>query len=376
MAMVKPEPIRSLQKLDWELPDADTRYGTHKFHPYSAKYIPQIPRYLISSLSKNRDTVLDPFLGSGTTLIEANALGRNSVGVDINPLACMISKAKTTPLTKSEVSLVECTLIGITKKARHLDGRKWREYIESNVDCRVFSWFQDNILEELVLVKSEVDRIRNPAAKNFMLVAMSSILRRVSKAESGFGNLMISKNPPYKKDAARLFTNSVRSMIRGIEEYRSMHTKSRIDVINEDSRNLGFIPESSMDLICTHPPYMAAVPYAEYQKLSLWWLGMSNGDLDRVLIGGRRRRPDIGEVFEKDMDAVIGHMYRVLKPRHYCVIVIGNPMQHKKLWRLDTMLANLGKSHGLDLVAHIERGKYKETVGKMKKEYVMIFKKA
>ena len=59
-------------------------------------------------------------------------------------------------------------------------------------------------------------------------------------------------------------------------------------VVNHDSRNPGFIDNETIDLVCTHPPYMAAVPYAEYQKLSLWWLGYDQNDLDKSLIGGRR----------------------------------------------------------------------------------------
>ena len=63
----------------------DTTYLTHNFHPYAAKFIPQLPAYLIRTLSSENDTVLDPFAGSGTTLKVARELGRNSIGYEINP---------------------------------------------------------------------------------------------------------------------------------------------------------------------------------------------------------------------------------------------------------------------------------------------------
>src|SRR6476646_6407224 len=93
--------ITNLCCLDWEFKTTHTGYYTHRCHPYSAKYIPQIPNLLISNFTKKNDLVLDNFVGSGTTLVESKLLGRNAIGVDINPLACLISKVKTTPIEKS-----------------------------------------------------------------------------------------------------------------------------------------------------------------------------------------------------------------------------------------------------------------------------------
>jgi DNA modification methylase len=95
--------IRHLDTLDWELQDADTRYATHRYHQYSAKYIPQIPSYLIKNFSEKNDLILDNFAGSGTTLVESKILGRNALGVDVSPLACLIAKVKTTNLQNSEL---------------------------------------------------------------------------------------------------------------------------------------------------------------------------------------------------------------------------------------------------------------------------------
>ncbi|HKG41162.1 MAG TPA: DNA methyltransferase, partial [Nitrososphaeraceae archaeon] len=93
--------IKNLYALDWELEDADTKYYTHGYHRYSSKYIPQIPSRLVSKFSKKNDLILDNFMGSGTTLVESKVLGRNAIGIDVNPLACLISKVKTTTIQKS-----------------------------------------------------------------------------------------------------------------------------------------------------------------------------------------------------------------------------------------------------------------------------------
>src|SRR5919206_4901190 len=112
--------VSNLDSLDWESKDASTRYLTHSYHPYSAKYIPQIPRYLISNLTKKNDLVLDNFVGSGTTLVESKLLGRKAIGVDINPLACLISKVKTTIIEKSSRDQISEFLVSLRDDILHL----------------------------------------------------------------------------------------------------------------------------------------------------------------------------------------------------------------------------------------------------------------
>ena len=83
-----------IQFIDWEFSDADTQYLTHNIHRYSGKFIPQIAQQVIQLLTVPGDTVLDSYMGSGTTLLEAQLSGRNAIGVDLNPLAVLISQVK------------------------------------------------------------------------------------------------------------------------------------------------------------------------------------------------------------------------------------------------------------------------------------------
>ncbi|HYA85090.1 MAG TPA: DNA methyltransferase [Candidatus Bathyarchaeia archaeon] len=104
--------IRKLCALDWELENANTKYYTHGYHPYSSEYIPQIPNPLISTFIERNDLILDPFVGSGNPgLVESKVLGRNAIGIDINPLACFISRVKTTVLSRSMVREIENFLV-------------------------------------------------------------------------------------------------------------------------------------------------------------------------------------------------------------------------------------------------------------------------
>jgi hypothetical protein len=169
-------------------------------------------------------------------------------------------------------------------------------------------------------------------------VAFSSLLRSVSNTTSGFGNLMINKNAPPKNRIFEKFSLAVARMLQSLTDFTRVATNSEVTIFNHDTRKLEFIKDETIDFICTHPPYMAAVPYAEYQKLSLWWLGYSQYDLEKSLIGGGRSRPDMPQRFFRDMEMSLLEMKRVLRKKKYCCITIGNPIYGGKTWKLNEFI--------------------------------------
>src|SRR5437588_4847196 len=201
--------ISNLCCLDWEFKTTHTGYYTHRCHPYSAKYIPQIPNLLISNFTKRNDLVLDNFVGSGTTLVESKILGRNAIGVDINPLACLISKVKTTVIKKTALEEIShflvslrdhifclrrnITLSSFDKKTPIID-----RFVIEKLHPNIPKWYHQNVIYELVAIRTKINAARNIEVKDFLIVAFSSLLRNVSNTTSGFGNLMINKNAPPK----------------------------------------------------------------------------------------------------------------------------------------------------------------------------------
>jgi len=91
---------------DWDFAKADTSYLTHGLHDYPARMIPQIAHRLISRYSPEKGKILDPFCGSGTILVEARLANRSAIGIDVNPLAVLLSKVKSTPLDFEELALI------------------------------------------------------------------------------------------------------------------------------------------------------------------------------------------------------------------------------------------------------------------------------
>src|ERR687888_1474075 len=191
--------VSNLDSLDWEAKDASTRYLTHSYHPYSAKYIPQIPHYLISNLTNRNDLILDNFVGSGTTLVESKILGRHAIGVDINPLACLVAKVKTTNIHRlnlEKISAISRSIKEDILKLRASGGYNNNtlafnlqnpesinnnDYLLINIPHpNILKWFDKNVIYELLPIKSKIDSLEDNHIKDFLLVAFSSILRSIS----------------------------------------------------------------------------------------------------------------------------------------------------------------------------------------------------
>ncbi|MDD4178552.1 MAG: DNA methyltransferase [Candidatus Margulisbacteria bacterium] len=395
--------IMQLNDTDWEFKDADTNYSTHNIHRYSSKYIPQIPEQLILKLTKENDTVLEPFVGSGTTLLEANKLKRNAIGVDINPVAYLITSVKTT-LVKVEVidEHINKFKDNVFPKINVLrrsgedqaglfppnDGRaKYRMPNIRNID----KWYQNSVIRELVIIRDYINaEIKDVNMRKYFVCAFSAIVRPVSNAHTGYGNLMIDKNKRSINNTYEIYYNQLRKMRDGmlalVGQYSHNHS---VKIYQEDCRKMDSIKAESVDLIMTHPPYISAVPYAEYLKLSLLWLKDSFGYLfhkrclscldyrvlDSSIVGGQRNKKDVIERFEESMTEIFSEMYRVLRPSKYCAVVIGNPVVLGETVKCDEMFVGIAKTIGFKLETRIRRGKYKTTMGKMKEEFILIFRK-
>jgi hypothetical protein len=369
--------IQYLTGLDWALKSASTKYATHGYHPYASRYIPQIPHYLISVFTKKNDLVLDNFLGSGTTLVESKILGRDAIGLDVNPLACLIARVKTTNIQKCDLEEICQFCLSLDKEIQSLkynDKHNTSILVGNIPHPNILKWFNQSSISELLLLKNRIDSIKKKKTREFLLVAFSSILRTVSDATSGFGNLMLNLQPPPRIGAYQKFCRVVTSMVEGMKQYNQTSTHSNVKILNSDSRNLNFLKDQTIDFICTHPPYMASVPYAEYQRLSLWWLGFDQSALEKKLIGGRRSRKDTPCRFLSDMHLVLVEMKRVLAKRKYCCIVIGNPIYKGKTWHLNEILKKDSLKVGFALIKEIRRRKYRLTMGNIKEEYVLILK--
>lgn len=336
--MTTVEILTQLESVDWEFSEADTQYLTHNIHRYSGKFIPQIASTAIHLLTNEDDTILDPYMGSGTTLLESQLKKRHSIGIDLNPLAVLIAQGKNCLIDESDFiylsedfienlnSILEKNQLTLfttnidEKINKMIENESWRLN-----DPWHLKWFQPQVLHDLIDIYSCIECIPFAKAQLIAKVTFSDILRKFSNANSRYPNVMFDKNAPQKSSPYRFFKDLLLKNLNSSKELSLKITSQYTPAIYCCSNLNMPIDNSSIDAIITHPPYIAAIPYAEYGALSLHWLGFDERKLDNELTGGKRQSKNVISRFSTDYSQFFMECYRVLKNSKYLFIMVGNP---------------------------------------------------
>jgi site-specific DNA-methyltransferase (cytosine-N4-specific) len=303
----------------WDFHNEKTQPHLHSIHPYPARFIPQIPRKAILEYSKPGDCVLDPFCGSGTTLLESILLARTAVGVDNNAVACLVSQAKTACYTHEDVKSLNRFLNQLAFGQLTNSVNKWvPEYKNRNY------WFSNEALSDLGQLKGAIARLPNPS-RGLALATLSAIVVRVSYQDSDTRYTRVQKE--YKQGSA--FDWYQRKLSAAIKKLKQIleQPKAKASIHLADGRDLSFIDDSSIDLIVTSPPYLNAYDYHKYHRHRLHWI---DGDVkfarDKEI--GKHdtfTRPKANpERYFNNMEACFREWSRVLKPKAKVFIVIGD----------------------------------------------------
>ncbi len=374
-------------KADWEFSTEDTGRLTHEIHRYSGKYIPQIARQAIELTTMPGDLVLDPYVGSGTTLLEANLSGRHSLGIDLNPLAVLISKVKITPVEEQSLFKLsryfEEAIEEISNRSsgqKTLIGKKGILVKRANDDPRLsdewfVKWFNEKVLRELICLDLLIKSYANKDAALIAQVAFSNILRRSSNAHSGYPNVMFDKQKRVSSSPLTFFKKSLNESIKSIKDLGlCFNSNLRTEVVTGDATNLD-LEDESVDAVITHPPYIGSIPYAEYGSLSLKWLGYEPKEIDRKLTGGKRQSKDVVEKFIKGYQEMLSESYRVLRPKKYMFILIGDPTVKGQFIDLAQKTRELAGLIGFNKVAEKKRYGVNRRANKMGAETLFFFQK-
>lgn len=359
----------------WEFESADTQYLTHGIHRYSGKFIPQIPARVIADFTKPNDLVLDFFCGSGTTLLESAILGRKSVGIDLNPLAVLIARVKTTPISEDEIGKLVDRIEG------EIDCAKQNNYKSFKSDPRLndpwfCKWFNKEILLNLAGIHHIIFDLKKSIHRDLALVAFSDILRRVSNAHSGYPNVMFDKSKVVKADPANLFSKRLREVCEKVATLKDVPTLDvfKPTIVHGSSESIS-LKSNSVDAIISHPPYVASIPYAEYGALNLKWLGFEPFELEKGLTGGGRQKSDVLDRFKISYKKILSEGYRVLKPKGTMFLMVGNPTIRGELFLLDEYTKATCEHIGFKSIALRTRSGQNRRANKMGHETLLFFEK-
>ncbi|WP_456486588.1 DNA methyltransferase [Candidatus Alkanophaga liquidiphilum] len=364
---------------DWTFKDANTQEHIHVIHPYPARMIPQIARRLIEKYSERGAVVLDPFCGSGSVLAEAKILRRHSVGIDINPLACLIAKVKTTPISPK---ILNNAFGEVRKKLKRISVNKEKLPRFYNVNY----WFKAKTVEELTAIKNAIDALRGQDVRDFFYVCFSKTVRSVSLCRSGEYKLYRMSEEEIKRfnpDAFKEFIKNVKAGIEGMREFYARCEQgdvARSIVIRGNSRRIP-LKSGSVDLIVTSPPYgdsRTTVAYGQFSRYSSLWLGFEERDVrdvDKASLGGafvkfksrnvrskildetlqeivKRsvKRAEETEAFFSELWECLSELSRVLRENGYACIVIGNRTVSRVKMPTDQIIMEMGNELGLEHV--------------------------
>lgn len=268
---------------------------THGFHKYPGKFIPQIPRYAIEKHldhTKESSIILDPFCGSGTTLVEGLLSKHNVIGIDIDPLSSLISKVKTTPLEIQRLNEVCKWLLEYIPMAKS----------EFMPECEnINHWFTEDAINKLSKIRTTIDKItvafgdsqQTHDIKDFLIVCLSSIIRRTSNADNQSQKTYVSHTrPKVPEEVFTLFKTQLELYRERIVLFTSKVDRSLASEIICSSNNENLyekLNNVTIDLAITSPPYIKSVDYIYNQMAELFWIGDLFGMQTQPLQNNRKK---------------------------------------------------------------------------------------
>ena len=360
----------------WDYRGENTKTYTHGIHTYPAMFIPQVARRLLENFSQAGETICDIFCGSGSALVESKLLDRNAYGIDLNPFAIFLAKAKTTPINPSKLTNEYFKLLSEIEKIKK---RETKKPIFNNIDF----WFKEKIIIQLAKIKKAILKIEDENIRNYFMVSFSETVRLSSNTKNGEFKLVRIKKEKlenYNPDVLGIFKKKTEINIKGMTDfYKDANKKAWTKIIYGDSSKDNGIKANSIDCIITSPPYgdsRTTVAYGQFSRLSAQWIDIFEdpnkaSGVDNELLGGKATKTleytlnskylkdslnKIAKIDEKRAKDVLSfyiglndclkQAYKMLKPKKYFCLVVGNRLVKQVRIPTDFIIAELSEKIG------------------------------
>ncbi|MCT7950374.1 site-specific DNA-methyltransferase [Ancylothrix sp. C2] len=329
----KVTPHTDLKKLNlnWsekDLPEKERTKHVHRLHPYLGKYIPQLVEVFLRKYFSPGQLVIDPFVGSGTTLVQANELGINSIGYDVSAFNIMLSQVKTDEYDIKQVRQEVTDILEKTKAATQTESYQLSLWdINPNIQplCETDNqylqeWFAPQSLKELLTYCQLISR-HGYRYQNLLKIILSRSARsaRLTKhydldfpkkpQTEPYWCYKHSKNCQPTTEAFKFLNQYSIDTVKRLEEFAAVRTKATVKVFHADSRKTVF---PSIDGMITSPPYVGLIDYHQQHAYAYHLVGLEDKRHEEIGAAAngcsqkakRQYQQDIAQVFSRVIEAM------------------------------------------------------------------------
>jgi 16S rRNA G966 N2-methylase RsmD len=318
----------------------------HRLHPYLGKFIPQLVEVFLKNYFKKGDFIIDPFMGSGTTLIEANVLGMHSIGIDISEFNCLIAEVKT---KKYDIPLVEKEIKDILFKTKEFS--KWISqeqkqsiFLDNNFNKYktnseyLNTWLSDRALQEILFYRDQIKNYKNQDILKIILSRSTRSSRLIPHYD-----LARPKKPVREKyycikhrricepinEAMKFINRYSWDTIKRIKEFDKIRTNAIVKIIQGDSREINFnkikdLKEFKFDGIFTSPPYVGLIDYHDQHRYAYELFGFNDNGFKEIGPASKGRSREAKEEYKKDIISVFQNMNKFLKQGAKIFVVVND----------------------------------------------------
>lgn len=382
----------------WTFRKESNKKFTHGLHQYPARMHPEIAKKIITDYAKKKTLVIDPYLGSAGVLIEAMFHGNNSVGFDINPLAILLSRVKTTVINPQKAKE---GYLAILKKSKHdfQNGRFYSSLVPDEYNVKF--WHKPNVIKKLSILKHHIFKSeQNEKIVNFLKICFSHTVRSSSnqrKNEFKIFRMPYHELIRFRPDVFKLFEEICEKNCSLMDDFRNnMRGKqSKTSIMYGNAKNIfenynkiraDFVDEAKNHLVITSPPYgdhQTTVAYGQFSYHSGLWLDLplkKLKEVDKLSLGGQRntdhfndsnsselnsvirkialknnKRADDVSSFFHDFDKFLSQLPLIFKNTSYLCFVLGNRTVCGIRIPTDRILVELAKNYGIKYLTTYSR---------------------
>jgi site-specific DNA-methyltransferase (cytosine-N4-specific) len=320
--------VESFVSADWTFAGAATR---DNLHPYPARYVLDLPRQVLRLLAPG-GPVLDPFCGSGTTLEASAMVGLAATGVDLNPIACLLSRVRVTPWTTEDESLETHHTQRLLDAAMTVNAEVVRE--RSARIPRVDHWFEPWAQEVLAGATAYLDTLSHDDPwRDRVALSISAAVVKISRQDSDTRYAAVDKRNDKTAGLAMLAKCLRRTS--DVLRQRPWELRAPVAVHEGDARDISVLDDASHAAAIFSPPYPNAYEYWLYHKYRMYWLEADPIAVREAEMGARphyfKTNGHTEVDFSLQMSDVFQGMGRVLAPRSPVVIVVGDSLIHGRV---------------------------------------------